>query len=62
MLKEMKKNELQSLMLIALLTCIGLTTSFIFKRCSKLQIEQPCNGTINVINRWDISCKFLSEA
>ena len=46
MFKEMKKNGLQFLTLIALLTCIGLTTSFIFKRCSKLQIEQSCKGTM----------------
>ena len=47
MFKEMKKNGFQSLMLlIALLTCIGLTTSFIFKGCNKLQTEQPCKGTM----------------
>ena len=43
----MNKNGLQSVMLKDNITeNLWSATSFIFKRYSKLQIEQPYNGTI----------------
>ena len=48
MFKEMNKNGLKSPMLMdsTINMCIGSTISFIFKRCSKLQMDQSCKGTI----------------
>ena len=48
MFKEMNQNGLESQTLKDNTTdmYIGFTISFIFKRCSKLLIDQSCNGTM----------------
>ena len=47
MFKEMNQNGLESQTLKDNTTdmYIGSTISLTFKRCSKLLIDQPCNGT-----------------